>query len=126
MKNFAKTLTAICISCSILLCGANASAAPKGSTTTKSSITSMLPNSMVVEQTATLANGKSVTIYYKKSGNQCEVYSDADLRGYGINDVLSLSATNFRVVSAPKGKLIYKTTMAKAGRIIKSLVNTYL
>ena len=81
---------------------------------------------MVVEQTATLANGKSVTIYYKKAGNQCEVYSNADLSGYGINDVLSLSSTNFRVVSAPKGKLIYKTTMAKAGRIIKSLVNTYL
>lgn len=86
----------------------------------------MLPAQIVVEQTATLANGTTVTIYYKKSGSVCEVYSDANLKGYGVNDLLSLQATNFRVVSVPKGKLVYKTTMTQAGKLVKSLVNTYL
>lgn len=126
MKNFAKTLAAIFVSCSILFCGAAASAAPRSNSNTSASITSMLPAQMVVEQTATLANGKTVTIYYKKSGDVCEVYSNADLKGYGIDDLVSMTSTNFRLVSAPKGKLVYKTTVAKASRIIKSLVNTYL
>lgn len=126
MKNFAKTFATIFVSCAILFCGSSAMAAPKAQSKSTSSIAAMLPTQLVVEQTATLANGKTVTIYYKKSGNMCEVYSDADLRGYGINDVISLSATNFRVVSAPKGKLLYKTTMSNAGKIVKSIVNTYL
>ena len=126
MKNFAKTSTAIFVSCSILFCGASAMAAPKAQSKSTSSIATMLPTQIVVEQTATLGNGKTVIIYYKKAGNMCEVYSDADLRGYGINDVISLSATNFRVVSAPKGKLIYKTSLSNAGKIVKSIVNTYL
>ena len=86
----------------------------------------MLPANIVVEQTATLSNGKTVTIYYKKAGSVCEVYSNANLRGYGINDVLSLTSTHFRIVPEPQGKLLYTTTLTKAGKIVKSLVNTYL
>ncbi|MDE6866541.1 MAG: hypothetical protein K2J23_04020, partial [Muribaculaceae bacterium] len=65
-------------------------------------------------------------VYYKKSGNICELYSAADLKGYNMNDLLSMTSTNLRLVSAPKGKLVYKTTMAQACNIIKSLVNTFL
>lgn len=126
MKNFAKTFAVILVSCSILFCGTAASAAPRANSKTSAAITSMLPAQLVVEQTVTLGNGKTVTIYYKKSGNVCEVYSNADLKGYGVEDLISMTSTNFRLVSAPKGKLVYKTTLGKAGRIIKSLVNTYL
>lgn len=126
MKKFAKKLTAVLVACSILFCGATASAAPKARSKSKSSISAMLPANIVVEQTATLSNGKTVTIYYKKAGSVCEVYSNADLRGYGINDVLSLTSTHFRIVSAPQGKLLYTTTLTRAGKIVKSLVNTYL
>lgn len=126
MKNLAKTFATIFVSCSILFCGASAMAAPKAESKSSGKIAAMLPSQIVLEQTATLANGKTVTIYYKKSGSVCEIYSYSDLRGYGINDILSLSATNFRVVSSPKGKLLYKTTLSKAGKIVKSIVNTYL
>ncbi|MDE6298709.1 MAG: hypothetical protein K2M10_03565 [Muribaculaceae bacterium] len=106
---------------------ANASApAAANVAATSTSLLSMVPETLVVEQTATLANGQTVTIYYKKTGNLCEVFSNDNLTGYTINDLVSLKSTSFRVVTEPKGKRVYHTTVAKAGKIIKSLVNAYL
>ncbi|MDE6835735.1 MAG: hypothetical protein K2J03_02125 [Muribaculaceae bacterium] len=131
MKTFSKIFTGLCLSSSILFssllfCGMDAAAASKPNPSKTTSITSMIPSCLVVEQTVTLDSGKTVTVYYKKSGNICELYSAADLKGYNMNDLLSMTSTNLRLVSAPKGKLVYKTTMAQACNIIKSLVNTFL
>ncbi|MDE6444450.1 MAG: hypothetical protein K2K64_08555 [Muribaculaceae bacterium] len=124
MKKFAFLMMTVIISVATLFVAPSANAASRQAP--ESSLISLVPDVMVIEQTATLSNGNTVTIYYKKSGNICEVYSDNDLKGYNVNDLVSLQATSFRVVSQPKGKLVYKTTVAKAGKIIKSLVNTYL
>lgn len=87
---------------------------------------SMLPTSIVVEQTATLNNGKSMTIYYKKDGEHCEVFSEDNLDGYSVNDLSKVQSTSLRIVSQAKGKRVYHDTMANAHRIFKRLVNTYL
>ena len=109
-----------------LLTSPAANAAAPSDKPSNSKLLSMIPNEIIVEQTATLSNGKSVTIYYKKSGNDCEVFSEDNLAGYTVNDLSALRDTSFKVVAKPKGKLIYRTTVANAGRIIKQLVNTYL
>lgn len=91
-----------------------------------SKIVSMIPSSIVLEQTADLGNGKYVTVYYKKDGDNCEVYSECNLKGYSVDDLTSLRSTSFRIVSQPKGKRVYHISVAKARKIVKRLVNCYL
>ncbi|MDE7109028.1 MAG: hypothetical protein K2O49_03550 [Muribaculaceae bacterium] len=112
MKKFAFLMMTVIISVATLFVAPSANAATRQAP--ESSLLTLVPDVMVIEQTATLSNGNTVTIYYKKNGNICEVYSDNDLKGYNVNDLVSLQATSFRVVSQPKGKLLYKTTVAKA------------
>ncbi|MDE6008343.1 MAG: hypothetical protein K2G90_03960 [Muribaculaceae bacterium] len=126
MKKIAFLMISVIISAVALFAAPSANASTTVHHPATTSLLSMIPDVMIVEQTATLQNGQTVTIFYKKSGDSCEVFSESDLKGYGINDLVSLQATSFRIVSQPKGKLLYKTTVAKARKIIKSLVNTYL
>ena len=90
------------------------------------SLLSLMPKSVVIEQTATLSDGRTVKIFYQKNGDLCEVFSNDNLNGYDVNDLINLKSTSFRIVSEPQGKRIYHTTVAKARKIVKSLVNTYL
>ncbi|MDE6754280.1 MAG: hypothetical protein K2J82_06690 [Muribaculaceae bacterium] len=124
MKKIAFMMMSVIIAAVALFAAPTANAASHEAP--KRSLLTLVPDVLVIEQTATLGNGNTVTVYYKKSGDMCEVYSNNDLKGYNINDLVSLQSTSFRIVSQPKGKLVYKTTVAKAGKIIKSLVNTYL
>lgn len=91
-----------------------------------SSLLALVPSSLVVEQTLTLSNGENITVFYKKEGNNCELYSEHDLSGYTINDLARLKSTGFRLVSKPKGKCVYRTSFTQAKKLIKSLVNAYL
>ncbi|MDE6576930.1 MAG: hypothetical protein K2K58_02005 [Muribaculaceae bacterium] len=124
MKKIAFMMMSVIIAAVALFAAPTANAASQEAP--KTSLLTLVPDVLVIEQTAILGNGNTVTVYYKKSGDMCEVYSNDDLKGYNVNDLVSLQSTSFRVVSQPKGKLVYKTTVAKAGKIIKSLVNTYL
>lgn len=123
MKSFKTILAAVVVIVATLLASAPASAAGKATQSKASySLLSYVPESIVVEQTATLDNGTSVKLYYKKSGDICEVYSENDLSGYEISDLARINETSFRIVSAVKGKRVYKTTVAKASKIIKNVV----
>lgn len=119
-------MISVIISAVALFATPSANAAIPVNHDTRTSLLSMIPDVLIVEQTATLGNGQTVTIFYKKSGNSCQIFSESDLKGYTINDLVSLQATSFRIVSQPKGRCVYQTTIQKAGKIIKSLVNTYL
>ena len=126
MKKITFLMMTLVITLAGLLTSPAANAATSSEKPSSSKIFSMMPNEIIIEQTATLSNGESVTIYYKKSGNDCEVFSEDNLAGYTVNDLYALRDTSFKVVESPKGKLIYRTTVGNAGRIINQLVNTYL
>lgn len=91
-----------------------------------SSMLSLIPSSIIVQQNAILSDGRGITLYYKKSGDYCEVYSDDNLSGYTVHDLLKLDSTDFKLTTSTKGKLVYRTTTAKARALVKSLVNRYL
>lgn len=125
MKKFSLMMMCAIISVAALF-ATPASAAYPPARTSESSILSLIPASLVIEQKATLSDNTTVTVYYLKNGDECEVYSNDNLKGYSVDDLISLKSTSFRIVSKPEGKRIYHTTVTKARKIIKSLVNTYL
>lgn len=96
------------------------------SKSTISAVVSKIPSSFVVEQTATLNNGKTVTLYYKRSGNLLEVYSPDNLKGYTPDDLLKIRTSTFTIVSAVKGQRVYHCTTTYAASMLKRLVNSLL
>lgn len=124
-----KTLVSIVASLAILvatLVSAPAAQAAPAQPSEQKSLFSLIPVSIVVEQTATLDDGRHITVYYQKNGDQCEIYSECDLNGYNISDLAALQSTSFRIVSSVKGKRVYSTSFTQARKLFKQLVNQYL
>lgn len=124
-----KTLVSIVASLAILvatLVSAPAVQAAPAQPSEQKSLFSLIPVSIVVEQTATLDDGRHITVYYQKNGDQCEIYSECDLNGYNISDLAALQSTSFRIVSNVKGKRVYSTSFTQARKLFKQLVNQYL
>ena len=84
-----------------------------------SSLLAAIPTELVVKQIATLNDGKEVTIYYKKVGDFCEIYSDNNLKGYTENDLLKLTSTSFSFATEVKGDRIFRCSIEKALKIFK-------
>ncbi len=125
MKSFRIFLAGVAVALLTVFTPMAAQAAPKEKTTVTSLI-SALPAELVVKQVATLTDGREVTIYYKKAGDFCEIYSDSNLKGYTESDLLKLNSTSFSISRGVKGECLYRCPVAKALKIFKSLVNTYL
>lgn len=90
------------------------------------SLIKKMPVNIVVKQTATLNDGRSVTIYYKKEGGYVEIFSDGNLKGYTVDDLLSLESTTFSLATSVKGTSIYRMPVSKACSLFKQMVNLYL
>lgn len=125
MKKFLFLAMCVMISVCSFIAPASASASTRDPKP-RTSWMSKIPVKLVVEQTATLSDGKTVTLYYQKNGDLLEVYSNDNLKGYSVDDLLALRETSFRLASAVKGKRVYHTTTAQARKIIKKAVSTYL
>ena len=48
---------------------------PAAAKNSKKNVIDQIPTNIVVKQTTHFSDGRTLTIYYKKSGMQCEVYS---------------------------------------------------
>lgn len=118
-------MTAIVILAASFLAAPSASA-KSPALPSKSAVMAMVPSDIVVEQTVSLSDGRTVSLFFKKTGNLCEVYSPDSLEGYEISDLASMEASSFRIVKEAKGKRVYKTTVNGATKLIKRLVNAYL
>ena len=94
--------------------------------TDKNSVKKMVPQNIVVKQTTEFNDGRTLTIYYKKSGMQCEVYSPCDAKYYDVEDAAKIKTTSFEVVDRVEGKLYRKASIGEVTRLIKRLVNRYL
>lgn len=72
---------------------------------------------LVIEQTITFDSGKKAVVYYKLEDGCIAVYSQTNLSGYSLDDLLSVKESKERKVSAVKGKRYGKYTLAQAKRI---------
>ena len=92
----------------------------------KKRVKKMVPQDVVVKQTTEFNDGRTLTIYYKKSRMHCEVYSPCDAKDYDVADAAKIKSTNFEVIDKVEGKLYKKASVGEVARIIKKLVNQYL
>ena len=99
---------------------------PVSAKSNKKNVTDQVTANIVVKQTTQFNDGRTLTIYYKKSGMQCEVYSPCNASDYNMSDASKIKSTNFEVVDKVEGKLYKKASIGEVTRLIKRLVNQYL
>jgi hypothetical protein len=92
----------------------------------KSELRKSVPTNLIVKQTTQFSDGRTLTIYYKKNGTQCEVYSPCNADDYNLSDASKIKSTNFEVVDKVEGKLYRKASVGEVTRLVKRLVNKYL
>ena len=80
----------------------------------------------IVKQTTQFSDGRTLVIYYKKQGMNCEVYSPCNADDYSVSDASKIKSTNFEVVDKVEGKLYKKASIGEVTKLIKRLVNQYL
>lgn len=85
-----------------------------------------IPTNLIVKQTTQFSDGRTLMIYYKKQGMNCEVYSPCNANDYKVSDAAKIKSTNFEVVDKVEGKLYRKASLAETTRFIRQLVNQYL
>ena len=123
-----KVLFVLMIAMTVSFAGFRASGATTGKASSDlvENIWKSLPETLVVKQVATLGDGRAITIFYKKAGNQCEVYSSDDISGFSINDLTGLKKSDFTIAASVKGKMIYTAPVSKVRQIVKKAVIRYL
>lgn len=85
-----------------------------------------VPTNLIVKQTTHFNDGRTLVIYYKKQGTNCEVYSPNNANEYNVSDTSKVKSTNFEIVDKVEGKRYRKASVGEVTRMIKKLVNQYL
>ena len=96
------------------------------SASTGNEVKNMMPQNIIVKQTTRFSDGRTLTLYYKKQGNQCEVYSPCNDKDYYVNDAKKIRSTNVEVVDKVEVKLYRKATVNEMLSILKKLLNSYI
>jgi hypothetical protein len=99
---------------------------PVSAKSNKNELKSNVPANIIVKQTTQFSDGRTLVIYYKKQGMNCEVYSPCSADDYSVSDASKIKSTNFEVVDKVEGKLYRKASLAETTRFIRQLVNQYL
>ena len=99
---------------------------PAAAKSSKSELKKSVPANLIVKQTTQFNDGRTLVIYYKKQGTNCEVYSPCSAENYNVSDASKIKSTNFEVVDKVEGKLYKKASIGEVTRLIKRLVNQYL
>jgi hypothetical protein len=92
---------------------------------TGNDVKNLVPQNIIVKQTTHFSDGRTLILYYKKQGSQCEIYSPCNAKDYSMNDMSKIQSTNFEVVSKTEGKLYRKATVTEIIKIMGQLVNQY-
>ncbi len=98
---------------------------PAAAKNSKKDLMKNVPTNLIVKQTTQFSDGRTLVIYYKKQGMNCEVYSPWRAADYIVNDASKIKSTNFEVVDKVEGKLYKKASVGEIMRLIKKLVNQY-
>lgn len=109
----------------VTVMASTASAATKGISTPSrndiQSVANQMPSTFTIRQDITLTDGTSLTVYYVKEGNQCALYSEQSLKGYGISDILRIKKTNFERVDYHRGTLQMKRNANQVISLIRQM-----
>ena len=99
---------------------------PVSAKTNKTELKKNIPTNLIVKQTTLFNDGRTLVIYYKKQGTNCEVYSPCNEKDYDVSDASKIKSSNFEVVDKVEGKLYKKASIGEVTKLIKRLVNQYL
>lgn len=72
-----------------------------------------VPANIIVKQTITFDDGRTIAVFYEKKGNDCKLYSKYDITKYGMADLYRIKSSNFEKVDHVEGKC-YATRTVKA------------
>jgi len=71
-----------------------------------------VPSYLIIKQTITFMNGKSITLFYEKKGEKCKLYSKSDLSKYGLVDLINIKSSNFERTNSVEGKCFANSTVS--------------
>ena len=86
---------------------------PVSAKSNKSELKKSIPTNLIVKQTTQFSDGRTLVIYYKKQGMNCEVYSPCNADDYSVSDASKIKSTNFEVVDKVEGKLYKKASIGE-------------
>lgn len=92
------------------------------SATTGNKMNGNAPENIIVKQTTHFNDGRTLTLYYKKQGERCEIYTPCDMNAYTKSDLKKVKSTYFEVVDKTEGKLYKKTTMDEVMHVLNQMV----
>ena len=99
---------------------------PASAKTGKNDVMNLIPENIIVRQTTRFIDGRTLTIYWKKQGTQCEVYSPCNEKDYQTSDAQKVKSTNFEVVDKVEGRLYRKATLAEVLKLLRQLASQHL
>ena len=70
-----------------------------------------VPTNLIVKQTITFDDGKTIAVFYEKKGNDCKLYSKTDISKYGVTDLYRIKSTNFEKADHVEGKCYVSKTV---------------
>lgn len=74
-----------------------------------------VPANIIVKQTVTFDDGKTIELFYEKRGENCKLYSTSNINKYGVTDLYRIKSTNFEKTDHVEGKCY-------ANRTVKALI----
>lgn len=82
-----------------------------------------IPVNIIIKQTITFDDGKSITVFYQKEGDVCKLYSNTDVTKYKDNDLGRIKSTNFELTDHTEGKCLMTKKTSDVIKLAKSLIN---
>ena len=70
-----------------------------------------VPANVVVKQTVTFDDGKTIELFYEKRGEVCKLYSTSNINKYGVTDLYHIKSTNFEKTDHVEGKCYASRTV---------------
>ena len=95
------------------------------SASTGNNVKDMMPAGIIVKQITHFNDGRTLTLYFKKQGSQCEIYSPCNVKDFIQSDIKKVQSTNFEVVDRTEGKLYQKTTTGEVMRVLNQMISQY-
>jgi len=81
-----------------------------------------IPVNIIIKQTITFTDGKTISIYYQKEGDVCRLYSDTDITKYTESDLNRIKSTNFEITNRTEGKCIMTKKAKDVIGLAKSII----
>lgn len=122
MKKF---FAILCIALMSAFAAATASATTGNETTSavnEQSLKFDIPINIILKQTITFTDGKTITVYYQKEGNVCHLYSNVDVTKYSEEDLNRIKSTSFEIADRVKGKCLLSRKMSDVLKFAKSVL----